>query len=182
VSSAEGCHTDFTVLTNELHLTFQNIASETNTQILIENLERTGEFRGVVLTSAGLMGLCLGVHGPSELSRIDLFKSQELKSFLHDIVMHPPQVPYAYCVLLPLPGVLDRDTLMNLKKKGRAIDWMPSFMCLRPMNCKAPDTWIMPSANFDFRCGHAPASPPGRRFCYECKAAQTKPHIADFVD
>jgi hypothetical protein len=138
----------------------------------------------IVYACPGLMWLCLCVLGPTELSRGDLFQSQELKTMLRDFVisLRSHDLPYDFCVWLLLPGVLDPNALTSLKKKGRAIEWMPSFMCLRPMRCKAPDTWIMPSANFHFRCDHAPASPPGGSFCFQCKAAQTTPHIADFVD
>ena len=161
-----------------------NDAYEKTEQTLIERLKQGLMSHNIVYACTGLMWLCLCVHGPTELSRGDLFQSQELKTMLRDIVisLRSHDLPYECCVWLLLPGVLDPNALMNLKGKGRAIEWMPSFMCLRPMRCKAPDTWIMPSANFDFRFDHAPVSPPGRRFCFQCKTAQTTPHIADFVD
>jgi len=168
-----------------------DVASEKIEQILIERLKQGLMSSKIVYACPGLMWLCLCVLGPTELSRGDLFQSQELKTMLRDFVISLRsydlpglgfRVSFDFCVWLLLPGVLDPNALMNLKKKGRATEWMPSFMCLRPMRCKAPDTWIMPSANFHFRCDHAPASPPGGRFCFQCKAAQTTPHIADFVD
>ena len=61
------------------------------------------------------------------------------------------------------------------ERKGRAVKWMPSFICSRPIACKAPADWIIPSARFEFCCDHAPSCC-DRDCCIQCKHAG-QPHF-----
>ena len=157
---------DFNMLTKELQATSQTVTG--NMQRLIEHYRRGGQ--GIVMTGSNLMSLCLCALGPSDLSSGDIFNSQEIISMMKTLLMMRPHFPITYCVSLPLPGVLGQETVKSLNGKGRPVEWMPSFMCLHPIACKAPSSWRMPSASFDFHCDHVP-SHPGRTFCTQCKQA-----------
>lgn len=157
---------DFNMLTKELQATSQTVTG--NMQSLIEHYRRGGQ--GIVMTGSNLMSLCLCALGPSDLSSGDIFNSQEIISMMKTLLMMRPHFPITYCVSLPLPGVLGQETVKSLNGKGRPVEWMPSFMCLHPIACKAPSSWRMPSASFDFRCDHVP-SHSGRTFCTQCKQA-----------
>jgi hypothetical protein len=164
--SGEGRRPEFNMLTKELQATCNTLTS--NMRQLVDRYSRTRQ--GIVMTSANLMALCLCALGASELSRGDTFNSREMSSLLDTLVMMRPHFPIAYCVSLPLPGVLGQETLNSLNGNGRATEWMPSFMCLPPMACKAQASWTVPTANFDFHCNHAGASRSSRLFCAECKS------------
>ena len=168
-TAGEGRRPEFSMLIKELQATCGTVTA--NMRQLIEHYKRGGQ--GIVMTSSNLMALCLCALGPSELSRGDIFNSQEIGSLLNTLVMMRPHFPIAYCVSLPLPGVLGQETLKSLNGNSRATEWMPSFMCIAPMVCKAQASWIMPSPNFDFHCDHAGASRSSRLFCAQCKLPLT---------
>jgi hypothetical protein len=165
----ENHRAEFTTLLMELQATCETVSC--NIERLVEDYNRRG-CKGIV-ANCGLISLCLCTHSPSELSRGDFVNSHRIINLLNTLEIANRVI--THCVLLPLPGVLSHETLMTLDGKGRAVEWMPSFTCLRPIACKAPASWIMPSACFEFRCNHA-LSCFDREFCVQCKPDR-QPHF-----
>ena len=118
--------TDFSMMSNELAATSNTLTA--NGQRFIEHYKRGGQ--GLVVNGSNLMTLCLCTVGPSQLSRGDIFNSREMVDMMNTLVMMSSHFPVAYAMSLPLPGVLGPETIKSLNGKGRAIEWMPSFMCL----------------------------------------------------
>jgi hypothetical protein len=172
-SPGENHRAEFSGLLNELQATIEAVSS--NIEHLLEDYRRGCKS---IVANCGLISLCLCTQSPSELSRGDIFNSQPIINLLNTLEMFHRFT--THCVLLPLPGVLSQETLMSLDEKGHAVEWMPSFMCLRPIACKAPASWIMPSASFELCCDHAPSCF-GREFCVRCKPnlslTDRRPHV-----
>ena len=169
----ENHRAEFSLLLKELQATSQTVSC--NVELLMEDYRRG--CKGIV-ASCDLISLCLCTHSPSELSRGDIFNGDIFNSKQIINILNTLEITNRFtthCVLLPLPGVLSQETLMALDAKGRAVEWMPSFICLRPIACKAPASWIMPSACFEFCCDYAPSCV-GREFCVQCKPDR-RPHF-----